>query len=142
MVGAKSMQELIMGFQVFVIMISHCIYFAHENIRRNNCQYSNLEANKKRIGWLVGQLMKSFITTRQNYGFCLISTSVMSIGLRSQGCTWSPFFNAFITRGTVDPAALSMLIGQVVGWGQNNFKNDPKMLNSMLISWRKYSTLL
>ena len=69
MVGAKSMQELIMGFQVFVIMISHCIYFAHENIRRDNCQYSNLEANEKRIGWLAGWSMKSFITTQQNYGF-------------------------------------------------------------------------
>ena len=60
MVGAKSMQELIMGFQVFLIMISHCIYFARENIRRDNCQYSNLEAYEHRIAWLVGWLMNKF----------------------------------------------------------------------------------
>ena len=54
MVGAKSMQELIMGFQVFVIMISHCIYFATENIRPDNRQYYNLEACENRMAWLAG----------------------------------------------------------------------------------------
>ena len=48
------MQELIMGFQVFVIMISLCIYFARENIRHDNCQYSNLEAYENLMAWLAG----------------------------------------------------------------------------------------
>ena len=77
MVGAKSMQELIMGFQVFVIMISHCIYFARENIRCDNCQYSN-SAYEKPIAWLAGLLMNKFyynpakIKTHEEFGVGIV----------------------------------------------------------------------